>query len=645
MLNARMTLILREVMKAATPVTSEYLAKVIDVTSRTIRNDMKELETIVSTYGGLIKCIRGTGYQLEIHDDNAFRQLLLKVADQDKEKLGEMPNIPEERVYYILKRMLLADDYLKLENIADELYISKSTLQNDLRDVKKILKQYGITLDKKPNFGLMIDGDEFKLRLCMVDHIFNKIKNDLDLEQTGIDIFSTEDINNIRNIILEQVRIHAISLSDIGLHNLVIHIAIAINRIQNEKYVTLYPKELSELKKQRQYSVAMEIVAELEKSQGVIFPETETAYITIHLLGTRMITELNFTDSDLQEIIDNQIFTIVNKILETVDRELNLRIKDDKELHVAMSLHLNPAINRYRYGIHLPNPLIDDIKAKYPGAFQAAIIAGMVLKQELEIEINENEIGYLALHLGAAMESVRTENHPKKCMIICASGLGSARLLARKLQSRFGSRIEIVGTTEYYKVNQIPLMSLDFLVSTIPISIHLPIPVIQVNTILGGNDLDKIERVLLERDNHTIQYLREELVFLQRDFETRDEVLNFIGKQLESLGLVQKDFLKAVYERETISPTSFGNFVAIPHPVMPQTETTFWAVCTLKKPIDWGGKRVQFVCLLNVEKNSTDELQNMYDLLVKIIDNTHAVQQLIKCKTYNEFITIFKNQS
>jgi lichenan operon transcriptional antiterminator len=82
------------------------------------------------------------------------------------------------------------------------------------------------------------------------------------------------------------------------------------------------------------------------------------------------------------------------------------------------------------------------------------------------------------------------------------------------------------------------------------------------------------------------------------------------------LKLVDENFLESVLAREKLSPTSYGNFVAIPHPMTPQTAITFWVICTLKKAIEWGGKRVQFICLLSVEKNSGSDLQNMYDYLI-----------------------------
>lgn len=110
---------------------------------------------------------------------------------------------------------------------------------------------------------------------------------------------------------------------------------------------------------------------------------------------------------------------------------------------------------------------------------------------------------------------------------------------------------------------------------------------------------------------------------------------------MQTLGLVDETFIESVFEREAVLPTSFGNLVAIPHPIKPQTEETFWAICTLQKPIIWEDKRVQFVCLLSVEKNSNADLQKMYELLGRVVEDSNLVQKLLKCKTYSEFINVF----
>ena len=145
-----MIVILRELMSVQSTlstVTSEYLATVNQVSSRTIRTDIKQLDDILSQYGAKIKSARGTGYELSVLDEKQFHQLLKELSANQLFDSTSIPTVPDDRVHYLIKRLLLADEYLKLEDLADELYISKSTVQNDLRDVKKQLCKYDILLE------------------------------------------------------------------------------------------------------------------------------------------------------------------------------------------------------------------------------------------------------------------------------------------------------------------------------------------------------------------------------------------------------------------------------------------------------------------------------------------------------------------
>lgn len=213
-------------------------------------------------------------------------------------------------------------------------------------------------------------------------------------------------------------------------------------------------------------------------------------------------------------------------------------------------------------------------------------------------------------------------------------------MLYYKLQSVFGSKLDIVGTTEFYKLKQMPLDSLDFVISTIPVSEKLSVPIIHVNTFLGGTDVDKIEQAISETGLPAIHYIRKKLVFLQQKMDSKEEVLAFMVDRIKEAGLVKGPFLESVLEREAMSPTSFGNFVAIPHPMEPFADSTFWAVCTLLKPIDWDGKPVQFVCVLCMQRSKTEDVQSMYNILLTILNNEALVQQLIKCKTYSDFARV-----
>ncbi|SDQ17115.1 BglG family transcription antiterminator [Virgibacillus salinus] len=640
MLNARMKHILRELMAMDSPITGDYLATINQVTARTTRNDVKNLNEVISEHGAKIHTIMGKGYQLEMNDDHKFRHFLKSIFNEEVSNDSLVPSLPEERTAYLIKRFLLSDCYLKLDDLADEIYVSKSTIQNDLKNVKTVLSDYDIHLESRPNHGLMVVGDELKLRFCMAEYVFDRSEEISDkLPDELFSSFHKKDMDDVVKIIVDEIKANDITLSDIAINNLLIHIVIAYKRIKDGHHVSLYHTDFEEIIKQKEFKVAERIVKKVENKLGMTFPEEEVAYVAIHLLGTKMVSVSGTGEDDqVDHLIETDTHHLVNAILEKIEDKMNLKIYPDQELLIALGLHLKPAINRYKYGMNIRNPMLEDIKRNYPMAYEAGIIAGLAIEEQTGSEINENEIGYLALHIGAAMERRRMETKPKRCLIVCASGLGSARLLYYRIKSKFEGKLEVIGTTQYYKLNQYDLSAIDFIISSVPIPEDISLPVIEVNAVLGKQDIENIELFVVEDEQSIYDYFHPELMFLKRNFSSKDDVLRFMFEHLKHQSMVNEAFLDAIYEREKVASTAYGNLVAVPHPISPQSDETFLSVCTLEKPVIWGEKPVQFVCILSVRRNSMEDLQSMYELLGKIIDSPTTVQKLINTQTYDQFI-------
>ncbi|MOA03168.1 putative licABCH operon regulator [compost metagenome] len=264
------------------------------------------------------------------------------------------------------------------------------------------------------------------------------------------------------------------------------------------------------------------------------------------------------------------------------------------------------------------------------------MLASTILNERLGIHVSDNEIGYIALHIGAAIERSRDSASPKRCIIICGSGLGSSQLLYHKLRAHFGFRLTIVETMGLYQLKEKNLQDIDFIITTIPLQMKSNVPVILVDTLLGDAELRKIEQVVSGLIHSAkLPYLQPELLFLHEDFETREEVIRFLCTQMQNRGLVGESFFNSVMQREHLSSTAYGNLIAIPHPLIPETKETVWAICTLRKPIIWDGKTVQFVCLLSIAAGGkTGDLSSMYNLLVKVVSDTVLVQKIVDVNDY-----------
>jgi len=642
LLSSRMNQILRELMTADTPVTGSYLASVNEVTTRTIRDDIKNLDSLLNENGAKIISVISKGYKLEIWDKQNFQRYLQSISVENSFYNKEAPKTPEDRVIYLIIRFLLSDHYIKLDDLADELYISKSTIQLDMKSVKEILQKYDITLEARPNYGLRAIGEEIKVRFCLSEYVLDRNRQSNSSLDTPLpSIFFDENRMRIQEIILEEIKKYDITLSDIAINNLLIHIIIAHRRIKSGHYVALIHADMDEMTNQIEYHVAKEIVKEVESLYEVTFPEQEVAYIAMHLLGTKMVSQKK---GHIDHVIEEDIYKLVKFILAKMEEKLELGIEKDEELIFGISMHLKPAVNRIKYGMNIRNPMLSEIKNNYPLAYEAGIIAGLAIKEYIGIEMDENEIGYLALHIGAAMERKKLQTGSKKCLVVCASGQGTAQLIYYRLKSYFGSNLEVVGTTEFYMLKQYNLKNIDFIVSSIPIKESFDVPIIEVNAILKESDLKAIEKFIMQTKNNqpVLSFFKSELIFLKQKFDSKDEVFQFLYKQLMEKKLADETFLEAVYEREKVASTSFGNLVAIPHPITPQTEETFLCVCTLERPIIWNNSPVQLIFLLCVKKDSQEDLQEMYEVLGQIIEDKAKVLKLLKASNNDEMIKLIQ---
>ncbi|QQK80393.1 transcription antiterminator [Salicibibacter cibi] len=615
------------------PVTSSMLSKRLFVSSRTIRNDLHALRPLLESGGAKLYINRGEGIRLEIQNNPKFQQLL----NDERAFVRENVSTPKERVDYLIRTLLFTKDFRKVDDLADEMFISRGTLLLVLQRAKEIFKEASLGIISKPYHGIKIDGDEARIRFF--------ISNYSEQFEVGTKegFIKTKDLSIVKRIILQIIDCNFINMSDIGFQNLATHIVITISRIKKEHLVDFPYMEMEKIRNHQEYLVAKEISLEVEKEFDVLLSEEEVAYIAIHLRGTKLVG-INPDSQEATYYIDENTKALTYRMLRKISSSLDFNPLKDEELFLHLALHMKPAINRYKYHMNMKNPILKQIKTKYSWAFEIALEGSLVLKEQLNIEINEHEVGYIALHIQSAIERNQTySNSTKKCLIVCASGVGSAQLIRNKLIRIFGNDLEIVGVTERFNIKQYHLRTLDFIVSTVPIQMDLPVPVVNINTIMEKKDLLKIEDEMEKRQGESVgdSYLYPSLTFLQKTFDDKEDVLKFLCDQLIKKNLVPSHFYENVLERENIVSTAFDNLIAIPHPLEPVTEETFWTVCTLKNPINWSGDPVQVICLLNIAKDKMENLQDMYQILTDFIETPFRVKTAANANTFHELHVAF----
>lgn len=617
-------------------ITAEMIAKELGVSDRTIRNELKALQADCRHWGVFIESVRGLGYKLQIVDSALYAEKFSQLVIEKKEEYDQFLD-QDGRVLYLLKILLLSKKEIKIEQFEDQIYVSKSTIQNDLKKVREYLSKHQLKLVYRPHYGIMVEGDEYKKRLCLSDYFYHNYRGRR-IQKDSSPLLDQQLYIKIKEIIIRKVNEYTLNISDMSLENLATHIAIACKRVE-EGFIIEHFKEPFNNGHAFEKRVAEEIIAEVQAYTKLQFPESEIDYIIVHLLGTRLLQENKLSELAWYE----EVHSIVQRMITRLNLELHWDFHQDHEFSQALTLHLRAAINRMRFQMNIRNPLLNEIKLRHPGAFEAAVIASRSLEEYTGIEPGEHEIAYIALHIGVALERKKSrQKRIKRVIIVCASGLGSAHLLAFRIKQLFSNELEIVDIINYYNLLQYDLSSTDLIISTIPIKEKLSVPVKVVNTFLNEEDVEKIRSNLVSDVNKAVVYLHPSRVFINQALDTKEKVIGFLGNELYKQGLVPENYIQLVMEREEYAPTSFGNLVAIPHPVSSVTDETFWTICTLQSPIDWhNNQMVQVVILLNIQKEPGKNLEEMYKLLIQVIENKTIVKNIIKSKMISELIDEF----
>jgi transcriptional antiterminator len=624
------------------------LADICGVTTRTIKKDIESINYKLDVNDAKIATKSGVGVWLEISTEDMKQNFKRYISDNKEFK---NPILPDERYVWIINKLVETNELISFSEMAEELYVSKSTIVNDLIKVEEFLNEFNATLSKQKKHGTKIIADEKTLRLLKAN-IYKKIldKHQSVITEDLINLIKGVDLELIKDILVKNEEEYNFILSDISFKGLLIHIGISINRIKQDKNVRMVKEDISLLKKQSEWNIAENIAKDLSQAFQVNIDECEIGYITIHLAGAKIqndISDNRINDSYLKDI-DEELYFNLKLILDKISLKTGFDFSKDRTLFVALFLHIRPAINRLKNNIRLDNPYKEEIKKEYSMEYALSTFACQDIQEIYDIQANDDEICYIAMHFGASIE--RSKDQIKtKAILICASGLGTSQLLYTKVNKEFPS-IEVVKVMGYNQaLGKLKDLSYDIIISTVPFQYEGK-EVINVSPLLTRSDSERISNAIntkpvyknnfLSTSNVLFSYLNLNSIFLKIKENSRDEILKSMCMKLKELGAVEDRYYESVMKREEFKSTAIGNLVAIPHSFDGYVNKSQIAIATLKNPISWGEDKVQMVCMIALNVKDNKDFSEIFDNLEKIISRKENVKLLSKQEDKLGFINL-----
>ncbi|MBS4537868.1 transcription antiterminator [Clostridium sp. D2Q-11] len=466
---------------------------------------------------------------------------------------------PEERMNVVLLELLKSSKPLTLSILADKTYVSTTTIYNDLKNAEEWLEKFDIKVISKTGYGLYIKGKEVNQRQA-ISKLLKSLATSSDpntLEQY-ISIlkkwFPNLDIAYVKDTLLEAQELLQIKFSYEGLSNLIFHIVLSIERISSHQPISMEPIKLQEMMEKEEYKIAKRISTNISSHFNIEVPIDEMAYITLHLIGAKLSTVEN-QDEYLQK--NRLLSSVIDQMIIVVERGLNLKIKNHEQLKKDLYIHLNPTLNRLLFNKTLQNPLLDEIKTKYKEIFLASTKACEILEENFNVKITDHEIAYITMHFGAAIEAqyIHKENITK-VLLVCASRIGTSKLLSIKLKSYFRN-FKIVDILSHENIdNHKNNLDFDLIISTIPIK-NIDKPIALVSPLLNQKDIETLSSYLNYKGSHSsLNYKNPSIVVdLINIISEHCDINNLPGLQSDITGLLN-NINKFMEENDTYLDTS-----------------------------------------------------------------------------------------
>lgn len=613
---------------------SASIAALIGVSSRTIRNDIKECNALIQKYGAEIQAEPGVGYMLKVYDEKRYEAFKDTQSSEGRKeywlKNHIIPSDHNDRISFIIAELLLNSLHGRVvteSELADELFISLSTLKKYMKDIKKSLRRFGVEITADRMNGIRMQGDEAQIRYCISEYIFNS--NELvDLAQNEFyaKLFSPEEIEKVKQIILDVILNYNIHLTDVAFKNLLVHVIITMKRADGKNTTEYSEEEMTALEKSVYFSAAKEIIDIILKQLNVDITN-EVYYLTQHFVSSKKLLE---TEENTE--VTQEYKALVDSILSKIRNDIGIDLSGDEELISGLMIHLGAAVNRLKFNMNIRNEILVPIKKNYPLAFEMAVIASKVLTNQEKLRTNENEMGFLAIHFGAALERRKSNTSTAMTAIIaCGTGLSTAMFVKSKLQRKFGKQLQILKVSPLYEITEETIQSVDFVFTTVPIrGIHSE-KIIQVEPILTEDDLGKIEIIINGNSAESQeQFFREDLFFPKLKATSKIDVLEKMTDLMVKKGYIDQAGKKSVFAREQMASTELGSLIAIPHALESHGEEAVIAVAVLEKPILWDKEKVQVVFLLSIPKSKCRVWEPVFERLYRYFISDFGVNTLIK---------------
>lgn len=614
------------------PILIKDIASTINVSERTIRTDISNLNDYLIDKNAKIKLIRQKGYILDCEDE---KKIIDWWGNFNKTEGYSLLGSLKERQNYLFALLLNEQKYYSVYELMEHLCISKNTLYMYLKNIRKTLSSYNLKLINNTNTGFKVIGTEYDKRKAILDlFLINDLQSYLvgftDLEK----LFLTNiDLDLLKT--LESKHLYSLQLLDSDFYhkNIISTIALAIARVKEGLTINEISIEVPKLMDHALDAIYL-FLKEIESSFSITLPINEINYfiLTLSINVPRLIKNPKNHPSESSIIVD--------ELLTSIYETSNLNWTKDKILFEDLVNHIENFIKISSIDKERKNPILSTIINSFPFAYSLSLTHLGVIGKKYNIFFSEDEVGYIALHIAGAIERHKAKTQQLNVIIVCGGGFAMSKIIESKINKKFPNKFNIKKTYSYAEFQLSNISDIDLTITTLPFT-QENTPTVYIDMSNIDKAIDDLKYYLTDDqiNNNVMQLFNpENFYYFDTDKLSKKDLLVKMAVDLEKQNIVSADFVSSVLERESLQTTLINDVIAIPHSMTMSANRSRVSVAIFPNGIQWEkDKKCNFIFLLAISKTDNEITDNLYDLILNLIDDKAITKQLLKANTFYEF--------
>ncbi|EAG9260518.1 PTS fructose transporter subunit IIA [Listeria monocytogenes] len=607
-------------------VTSNELAAFCECTTRTIRNNISKINEVTPN---LIRSAK-QGYQIN-------QRIPFELQTES--------DVTERKSKLLLELIKNSTKGVDLFELADILYISEVTLKKDIQQLKNELKEADVQIVTSKD-RIKLIGKERAKRKYMISLLYEEGGYRESIKSRIQEMIEFVSIDKLQNIVKEVLAEESITTNQYSMMNIVLHYAISIVRIQQGNTLIETQKTLIQ-KHSKEYEISKKIAEILSEEYQIHFSEAETKQLGLLYVGLQNEQSANANHGELDQFVDKKIIEALKSVLANVEETYLIDLQNE-QLFIKLAIHVQSLYYRSRYKAYTRNLSLLDIKTSYPVTFDIAVYISSLLQEKLTIDFNEDEISFIALHIGSFLESENRDYIRLEIGLLIEDYHDLRTNMLKKLRARFENEatIKLIENEDYED-------NFDIILTTNRDIALEKAGSIFIHPLLTMKDIKKIsnriqtKKKILEnhlRGQQIDRYIVRSLYANQIDpseltpAKIREQMISKMEKQT----FVTPEFKEKVEKREQMAPTSFPSGIAIPHSIKNDALQSGVSIMTLQEPIYWNDVKIKIIALVAISKKDATEFNDFFEKFVEIVSEPINTKRLSMAESFEAFIQKLK---